>query len=770
MQLFKQKSRSKTSNKKLKFKKNSFFSKKRFLPVAGIFGLIGGYLVYQSFAFTPLLAGSNGEFVPLAPNRIMDTRTGNGGYNVALPANGTYSLQVSGRGGVPQASSVSAVVLSVVAAAPQAAGFMTVWPSGVALPNASSLNYATGQTIANQVTVKVGTDGKIQFYSSSSTHVIVDISGYYSTESGEAGSRYTSLSPSRIFDTRNGIGGYSTQIPAQGTYNVKVLGLGGVPQTGVSAVVVNVTAVSATADGFATIWPKGVALPNASSLNYRANENIAKLVTVPVGADGSVSLYSYSGSPHFIFDVVGYYDLGADAADLKTQSGRFVPLNPARVMDTRNGIGGYSAPLPANGTYSLQLGGRGGVPTTNVSAVVLNVTAVAPQADGFITVWPSGEPLPNASSLNFKVAQGAVANQVVALVGPDGKIQISGPASLHLIVDVAGYFVESEEYTTPATYVQFIADRSNNTAPYINSTLNADITVANMPQSTGAYVDTYLGGHNVDYTNHRQYAVRVNVKTGVDEIEKQCYQQAEQKCKVLASNGVQTAPSLNLSSIKIPYELSTGVHKLVYEIKADQPGYSGRWLTTSIVGTNGVKIGLFTEQLDATAIIYQWPHFSVGQLKYSCTKPSLLSVKIGNLLIDGSSSYTLRNANQQTNDTLCAGFSKTTYKGVPVTAPDVYTIIQGVAKAQRDITPPVLSALTFDSVAKVVRFSATDNEYIESFGMAENASGGSVVREYTKNLSREWPLQLSSGTHTVRVWVTDNSGNRTEKPLAVTIP
>ena len=88
-----------------------------------------------------------------------------------------------------------------------------------------------------------------------------------------------------------------------------------------SAVVLNITMVDTGAAGFATVWPTGSPQPTVSSLNADfACQNVANLVTVPVGADGFISLYS-SASADFIVDVQGVY-----AHATSSTAGRFVPL------------------------------------------------------------------------------------------------------------------------------------------------------------------------------------------------------------------------------------------------------------------------------------------------------------------------------------------------------------------------------------------------------------------------------------------------------------
>lgn len=239
------------------------------------------------------------------------------------------------------------------------------------------------------------------------------------------------LPPTRLLDTRAGTGAPAAAVGATSTLSLQVTGRGGVPATGVAAVVLNVTAVSPAAAGYLTAFPEGSARPGASNLNFTPGRVVPNVVTVPVGRDGRVALFNGSPGPvHLLADVAGYVVAGAGAAP-----GAVVPLAPARLLDTRG-----SAAAAAMGTTTLQVTGKGGVPSSGVSAVLLNVTAVAPTRDGFVTVHPTGAARPTTSNLNFRAGD-VIANLVVAKVGTDGTVALfnGSPGSTHLLVDVAGF-------------------------------------------------------------------------------------------------------------------------------------------------------------------------------------------------------------------------------------------------------------------------------------------------------------------------------------------
>lgn len=219
-------------------------------------------------------------------------------------------------------------------------------------------------------------------------------------------------------------------------FNIPVLGRGGVPLSGVSAVALNVTVTQPTQSGYLTVFPKGQSVPNASNLNFVGGQTIPNMVIAKVGSDGSVSVFNPAGAVHVVVDISGWF----------TEGGSFTSLSPSRVADTRPGqatadglFSGAGAIGPGQ-TYNVQVLGRGGVPLGGVSAVALNVTVTQPTQSGHLTVFPKGQPVPNASNLNFVGGQ-TIPNMVIAKVGVDGSISIYNPGGFsHAIIDIAGWF------------------------------------------------------------------------------------------------------------------------------------------------------------------------------------------------------------------------------------------------------------------------------------------------------------------------------------------
>jgi len=131
---------------------------------------------------------AGGEFFPVTPTRVFDTRNGTGGRNVALPFGQSADVAVTNVAGVP-ATGVLAVALNVTVDAPSQPGFLTVSPSGAGVPVASNLNFTPGNPVANFVVVGVGGNGAVTVtpgppVPNASTAVIVDVVGYYAMAPG----------------------------------------------------------------------------------------------------------------------------------------------------------------------------------------------------------------------------------------------------------------------------------------------------------------------------------------------------------------------------------------------------------------------------------------------------------------------------------------------------------------------------------------------------------------------------------------------------------
>ena len=160
----------------------------------------------------------------------------------------------------------------------------------------------------------------------------------------------------------------------------------------------------------------------------------------------------------------------ASAAVSSGERAVFVPITPCRVMDTRPApatVGSRSTPLGAAQTHTISVLGANGNCTIPNDAVglSLNVTAVGPTQDSYLTVFPSGAVQPTASNLNYSANQAPVPNAVTSDIGVDGKISFFNSAgSVNLLADIVGYFVDhnhDDRYFTKAQVDASLALKAN---------------------------------------------------------------------------------------------------------------------------------------------------------------------------------------------------------------------------------------------------------------------------------------------------------------------
>ncbi|WP_329497480.1 hypothetical protein [Kitasatospora herbaricolor] len=384
-----------------------------------------GYLP-RAFTVTAAVPAVKSRFVPVAPARFLDTRDGTGAQRQRVGPGGVLALQVAGVKGIP-ATGVTAVVMNVTAVNPSQDGHVDVYPDGQPVPNVSNLNFAAGQIVPNLVTVPV-VNGKVDLRNSSgSVDLIADVTGYYTDAA--TGSALTPITPSRFLDTRDGTGATQQRVGPGGVVTLQVAGVKGIPAEGVTAVVMNVTAVHPTEAGHVTVYPNGQPLPNVSNLNFAAGQIVPNLVTVPV-VNGKVDLRNSGGSVDLIADVTGYYSATGST---------FSSAAPVRLLDTRYGAGARAGKVGSDGIVSLPVSGVEGVPAAGVTAVVLNVTVTAPTQESHLTVYPHGVERPGVSNLNFTAGQ-TVSNLVVVPV-VDGRVAISNNwGDVDVIADLNGWF------------------------------------------------------------------------------------------------------------------------------------------------------------------------------------------------------------------------------------------------------------------------------------------------------------------------------------------
>lgn len=257
---------------------------------------------------------------------------------------------------------------------------------------------------------------------------------------------YTAVAPYRLADTRPGSGKpYSGRtLGACGVLPVRVAGVDGIPGSGTSVVVVNLTVVDPVASGYLTAYPAGAVRPEVSNLNFVAGQTIANLAEVPLSTGGALAIYNGSpGGANVAIDLEGYYGS-------QTLASLYDPVSPERICDTRpgdpSGLSGgadqcLGLSLSPGVPLVVQVAGLGSVPVL-AGAAVINLTAAEPGSAGYVTAYPSGGTVPLASNVNFAAGQ-TVANRAVVELNSIGAIDVVSNTYTDVIIDVSGYYASS---------------------------------------------------------------------------------------------------------------------------------------------------------------------------------------------------------------------------------------------------------------------------------------------------------------------------------------
>ena len=332
-------------------------------------------------------------FTPIAPQRLVDSREGLGVPRARLAAGAAINIQVTGRLNIPQ--SATAAMVNVTAVAASGPGYLQVLPTGrAALGSASTLNIdQAAQTIPNAAFAPLAEGGQLTVFSTFATDLVIDVSGYFTPASSSTSGRLIPLTPTRILDTR--------------------IALGYTPPTPPPTTQPPVTNPPPT---------------NPPPTNPPQPGN-------PGDTKNCSDFANYAEAKAW-FDT--YYPYYGDVAKLD-QNNDLIPCESLR--GAPRGIGRDEI-VAGPSIIALQVSGRGGVPNSGVSAVVMNVTAVDPTGPGFVQVAPT--PLTPGASSNLNTAAGiTIANLVVVPLGTGGRIDLYHTMSADLLADVVGYFTDA---------------------------------------------------------------------------------------------------------------------------------------------------------------------------------------------------------------------------------------------------------------------------------------------------------------------------------------
>ena len=401
---------------------STWWSSLAFDPATGELVLFGGLLGQtagnDTWTYAPILPGVTGLSPSVGPTA--------GGTAVTVTGTGLAGATAVDFGSSPAATFSCTETACSATSPPESSGEVTV-----------------------TVTTPLGTSPGVPSAGASFT---------YATTAAAAA--FQPVDPLRICDTRAGQTQTAcpgaTRLGPGGTLTVQATGNGIVPVSGVSAVVVNVTATDTTATSYLAVYPGGQNEPTTSDVHWTAGQTIPSLVTVGLSPSGAFDIGNFAGDVDVVVDVEGYFAAGAAG------SGLFEGLtDPARICDTRagnpSGLSGVAqtqceGAVASPGTpIDVAVAGLGGVPSTGVEAVVLNVTATDASSPGHLTVYSADDVQPLASNVNYTAGE-VVPNRVIVPLGSDGSVDIlSSAGDPGVVVDVSGWFTDRSDASAAGT-------------------------------------------------------------------------------------------------------------------------------------------------------------------------------------------------------------------------------------------------------------------------------------------------------------------------------
>ena len=349
-------------------------------------------------------AGPPSELWPIGPIRIIDTRSDPPGH---VPAKSHLVIDVSDE--VPDGT--TAVAAYVSATNTGGPGYLTAYECSAGRPVASSANHLAADTRGAVAIVPVSASGKFCLYTEADADLLVDLqAAFVPVDSG--GFKFSPLAtPSRLVDTR--------QSGKQEIIEVDV-------PAGAGAVAVSLTAIASDEPGFLVAYRCDSEIPEAATVNHLPGEVVSGAAFVPVSDDGTICVRSKSPVDVTI-DLTGTFSADGDLA--------FVPVPPTRMLDTRDGTGGWN---PIHGPFQT-IDVR--VAPASAEAVSGTTTMVAPMRSGFLTAWQCGDQ-PSTANVT-SLAGGVLANAVTTGVSDSGRLCIFARTATGTLFDTTGWWVPS---------------------------------------------------------------------------------------------------------------------------------------------------------------------------------------------------------------------------------------------------------------------------------------------------------------------------------------
>jgi hypothetical protein len=371
-----------------------------------------------------------GTYHPVDPVRVLDTRTGTG-----LAGGQVTRFAVTSHGGIPDGA--AAVTINLTVLRPATAGSIAVFPGDTAWNGAASVSLLAGLNKQSMVTAKLGADGTLSVRNNiaSTIQVIGDVAGYYTGGTPNAPGAFQAIPFQRAFDTRP-----SNPLAPGSVTAMPIAGHGGVPATGVAAVLANLTVLSPARAGSVSTWASDASWDGSASASFTAGRTEQDVLSVALGSDGTAMIRNNTGAPlQVVLDLIGYYLNGTP-----TGYGTYQPITPSRVFDTRGTRDEPVTPRYAVGVSAAydERTFNTPVPEWGVPVAVVRFTVLTPAHAGSLSIYRGDRAWNGSASISFN-AGASVQQQLTTTLGLDEtfNVKYNGAGSVSVVADVLGYYL-----------------------------------------------------------------------------------------------------------------------------------------------------------------------------------------------------------------------------------------------------------------------------------------------------------------------------------------
>ncbi|MEO5725021.1 MAG: hypothetical protein ABIQ39_04580 [Ilumatobacteraceae bacterium] len=357
----------------------------------------------------PPALGTPTAFLPQSLQRVAT--------NVHIDTQSSYTLDISA---LRPPSGASAVALTLESANPAADGFLTAYACDGDRPWASNLNFVAGQQRAAQALVPLSASGTVCIFTYFNITVNVDVQGWFVLPGTTGSTRFSPIAPDRRLDTRT-----------TGRNQVNTLDF----DPGVTAVALSMVGLDSTEFGSLTAWPCDQPQPTggAAQIYFGPNEIIAGAAFVPVSADHHQVCVSTTVAADVVVDLTGTFSIDP-GGDIDPGRLLYVPATVTRMLDTRDGTGGWLGALSASQTLDVRSAPTGAL------AVSGTLTMVQPVISGWVKATPCTGPQ-TSSSVNAP-AGAILANSLTVGLTSLQRLCLTAYRNTNVLFDVSGWWVQ----------------------------------------------------------------------------------------------------------------------------------------------------------------------------------------------------------------------------------------------------------------------------------------------------------------------------------------